>query len=248
MVDRHKLGLDIDDAITTGRDNLAVRGDVEGWCEHLAVDLLGVSMVGQMAGVPIGPHRLACLHAQHSSESVVLRTLFQSFLLSNCVDCFHHKAGRSPELGYAILATFQDREANSRETKNVTRLRIESLRQELVEMASQRSKSASPEAASVFRLTVELFEESELNAAQMLCETCEVAPELFEEKVVDLLALGVSDEVFAAKCLPVLTCLARKAPSVRDRVRPKVVASSQLALADRSNFRIIGRVFEQHRG
>jgi len=38
----------------------------------------------------------------------------------------------------------------------------------------------------------------------MLCETCEVAPELYEDKVIELLELGVSDDVFAEKCLPVL--------------------------------------------
>jgi len=230
MVDSQRLGHDIDDAIDTGRDNSAIRADAEGWCEHLAVETLGISPLGQMAGVPIGPHRLSCQYAQYATGSVVLRHLFRDFLVNNCVGCDHHKPGGRAEFGQACLAAAQEGEAKARKAESERGLQIETLRRELVEMAAQRAETAQPEAASVLRLTADLFEETELNATQMLCETCEVASELFEEKVIDLLEVGVSDEVFAAKCLPVLANLARKNPAIRDRIRPRVIESSQLRL------------------
>lgn len=232
MVDSRKLGHDIDGAVATGRDNAAIRADVEGWCEHLAVETLGVSMVGHMAGVPIGPHRLSCQYAKYSTESHVLRSLFQRFITENCAGCAHHQPGPRVQFGRDYLTAVQENDARTREAESKRHQEIERLRQELIELANQRSATAQVEAASVFRLTADLFAETDANAnaTQMLCETCEVAPELFDDKVVALLELGVSDEIFAVKCLPVLACLARKAPEIRDRVRPCVIDACRLDL------------------
>ena len=80
---------DIDRAVETGEDNARIRPDCEGWCEHIVVETLGISMVGQMTGVPIGPHRISCQHARTSSESVALRNLFGWFAEENCIGCEH---------------------------------------------------------------------------------------------------------------------------------------------------------------
>jgi hypothetical protein len=230
MVDSYERDFHIDRAISHGRDNAAVIGDVRGWCEHLSVQLLGVSMVGQMAGVPIGPHRLSCQYAQYGAEAVVLRPLFQNFLIENCKGCPHHKPGPSPDLGFALLTAAEQHHASAREAERLRRSQIDALRKELVSAANEYARTEQVQAASIFRLAVDLFEDEKNNAADALCEASKLAPELFDEKILNLLELGSSDEVFAAKCLPILASVATQSPSVRDRVRTRVADSIRLAI------------------
>jgi hypothetical protein len=230
MVESDVLGRDIERAVATGRDNAAVRADVEGWCEHLHVETLGVSMVGQMMEVPIGPHRLSCQYANCSTESVVLRRLFERFLIDNCAGCPHHVQGPKPHLGETILAEAAQKAFAAQQAAQRRYAQIENLRAELVQMAQQRAAAAQTEVASLFKLTVELFSDSDNDSTQLLCEATALAPQFFEDKVVELLELGASDVAFAAKCLPVLAGIARKNAGVRERARPSILRAGELGL------------------
>ena len=244
MVNSRKENARIDEAISTGRDNAAIRPDVEGWCTHLHVETLGVSMVGQMAGVPIGPHQLSCQHAEYSIQSVVLRSLFQGFLVDNCINCPHRQPGTRPAFAESCLASHREAILNREEAAKMKNQRIEDLRRELVELANNKAASSQQEAASLLRLVVDLFANNESNTTHLLCETTKVASELFEEKAVDLLVLGISDEAFAAKCLPVLTCLTRKESTIRERIRQPTIAASKLDLPIEMVSESIGACFQ----
>jgi hypothetical protein len=230
MVDSYGRDLHVDEAISDGRDNAAVIDDVKGWCEHLCVEPLGVSMLGQMVGAPIGFHRLSCQYAEYAVEGLVLRTLFQGFLVDNCKGCPHHKPGPKPDLGFAMLTAAEQRRATASEAERVRRLQIEDLRKELIGAANEYARTEQVQAASIFRLAADLFVDEDNNAAEALCEASKLATELFDDNVLHLLELGSSDEMFAAKCLPILASLAKQSIAVRDRLLPCVTESVRLAI------------------
>ena len=189
----------MDRAIETGADNQAVFQDVDGWCDHISVEILGVSMVGQMVGVPIGPHRISCKHAAHAIESVCLRNLFHGFLLDNCRNCEHHKPCKNSSYGTEFIESVR-REENEREEAQAKREEnVQLLRTKLTELARAHESETLDQTASIIRLTIELFSDSGISAVEPLCESTALAPDLFNESVLELLETGSADEDFCRR-------------------------------------------------
>ena len=230
MVEKDMFG-DINGAVETGEDNARIRPDCEGWCEHVVIETLGISMVGQMMGVPIGPHRISCQHARSSLESVALRNLFGWFTEENCIGCEHFSAGARPEFGRQTIEAIESRKSAHEKREREKSSKLANLRGRLSDLAKTSSQSAEPEAASIHRLVIDLFsEEIEDDLVSALLESCDVAPEFFDAEVVEILVLGISDVEFAPRCLPVLTELARRRPDVIDANRARVESTVRLPM------------------
>lgn len=220
---------DIDRAVETGEDNARIRPDCEGWCEHIVVETLGISMVGQMTGVPIGPHRISCQHARTSSESVALRNLFGWFAEENCIGCEHYSAGSRPGFGRQTIEDIERGKGERKKHEEEKASKLASLRERLAALAKTNSQSAGPEAASIHRLAIDLFsEETGHDSVSVLLESCDVAPEFFDAEVIELFVLGISDAEFATRCLPVLAKLARNRSDIREANKKEVESTIQL--------------------
>ena len=124
---KKNFGTDIDRAIDTGADNALVKTNCAGWCEHIVVETVGVSMVGQMTGIPIGPHRISCQYATGANESTVLRNLFGWFLRDNCISCPHYQEGSSPGYGRQVIEDIKRRDSEQIFREQQRKSRIEEL-------------------------------------------------------------------------------------------------------------------------
>ena len=230
MVDDTTSRKQFERAIETGADNGQCFPDAEGWCSHINVEVLSISPVGQMVGVPIGPHRISCKHAKHSIESVALRRLFQGFLIDNCVDCPHYKPGPRAVYGKNFLEDFL-RETRKREEADAARdAEVERLRNELTKQARQQSEKNLDQSASIARLTIELFGGANHDTTKELCDACQIAPHLFSTTIVELIVLGAQDDALAEKCLPVLAALARNKSDLAPKLANCFVQSVSLPI------------------
>jgi hypothetical protein len=135
VVKKH-FGTELERAVDTGADNALVKTSCAGWCKHIVVETVGVSMVGQITGVPIGPHRISCQYASHAVGSTVLRNLFAWFLKDNCVSCPHYQEGSSPGYGRQVVEDIKRRDSEHRFQVQQRKLRIEELRRRLKQTAS----------------------------------------------------------------------------------------------------------------
>lgn len=231
FVVRQPLNEDIDRAITTGKDNAAIRSDCEGWCRHVVIETLDVSPVGQMAGVPIGPHRVSCKHAA-AIESTCLRNLFTSFLGQYCDGCEHYIDGDLPQFGTGILEDIRNRKLEGQRAKDERHAAVTQLRKQLVDRVAEFADAAEPEAASIHRLAADLFlPDPPASVLSALFESCNVAPEFFDVNAIDVLVNGVSDDEFAERCLQVLSALARARPSVCKDIRESVLSTLERNLS-----------------
>lgn len=227
MVDR-QFDLGYQRAIDTGEDNRLVRPQCEGWCKEIQIETLAVSMVGQMTGLPIGPHQISCRFGS-THESGSLRNLFTWFVESNCIGCEHHCPGSSPRFGLEIVETIQKNRTESDAREAEREDSIERLRQQLKESADRLAESAQPEAASIHRLASRLFSgDTDSDVFTALLQSCDVAPEFFDAAIVELLLLGLSHIESSHACLRLIAALTRKKKDVGATALEKVLSALSL--------------------
>lgn len=98
------MGDQIEDAIQIGLENQELIALGKSWCSHIRTDRahLGVGMVEQATGLPIGGGRFTCDYARNPVGLAGMRLAVSAlgFYENNCIGCADREPGeRVPNLG-----------------------------------------------------------------------------------------------------------------------------------------------------
>jgi tetratricopeptide (TPR) repeat protein len=102
-MDEEDIQDDLDRTTAIGIENAQILALAANWCEHIGVARgpMGVGLVEQATGLPVGGGSLRCSYARAPTHfGMQLKFNAADFYEENCIGCPHHKpTGREPHLG-----------------------------------------------------------------------------------------------------------------------------------------------------
>ena len=230
MAKRGNQRKEFEDAVRIGENNAAFAPRIERWCSHLKVEFLGGGLWAQMTKLPIGRMAIDCPHAKASSmQSMHLASVAAYFVNENCVGCPHHEELNPDNAGRDILRESErDRTARAAvPVRSEARQRLAGL---VTGDLAQALKSAPTTEQSILELVAGLDDEtSSVDAAKILLQAAELAPEFFSSLACEVIAEHLSELDHGGLCARVLRALGRKKRSL-----PPVAVDAALRCVDRS--------------
>ncbi len=106
-VDEADIQDDIDRTTAIGIENAEILTLAANWCENIGVTRgpMGVGLVEQVTGLPVGGGSLRCSHA-HTPTSFGMQLKFSAadFYQENCIGCTYHKprGGQIPRFATGV--------------------------------------------------------------------------------------------------------------------------------------------------
>jgi hypothetical protein len=191
-VDERDIQDDIDRTTAIGIENAQILELAANWCEHIGVTRgpMGVGLVEQATGLPVGGGSLRCSHARApTSYGMQLKFTAADFYEKNCLGCPHHKStGRTPHLGAWADAVLVERDEHTRKAAEERRVEQEK-RRERTDRRRFLLGTPDPAVQAILDL-VELVdaEEPDPEAERLLLKHGELSPHDFPDALLNHLA------------------------------------------------------------
>lgn len=204
---RRKLTKLIDEATELGKQN-ANKHRYLNWCKHLQINLKFPSELGQMTGLPIGPHEIHCPYF-HGSEGVSVETIATSFIQSHCANCQYHEEVDPDNLGKLIVEKVRHRQ-NQPDPAALLRQQLRQLAQvEDPAKILQNNVSSDKELNGLIILFDESKHKNEA-AEKVLAAAHDLGSHLFSAEAIRVLTTYLSDEDIGTLVVDILRAVCEK--------------------------------------
>jgi len=191
-VDEADIQDDIDRTTAIGIENAEILTLAANWCENIGVTRgpMGVGLVEQVTGLPVGGGSLRCSHA-HTPTSFGMQLKFSAadFYQENCIGCTYHKpTGRSPNLGAWADAVLAERGEQARMAAEERRV-AEEKRRERTEQRRFLLGTPDPAVQAILDLVERIDAEApDPEAELLLLKHAELSPQDFPDALLSHLA------------------------------------------------------------
>lgn len=199
----------INEATELGRKN-AQKHLYLNWCKYLQINLVYPSELGQMTGLPIGPHQIQCPYF-HGTQGVSVELIANGFIQEHCTDCKYHEEVDPDNIGRGLVET-------ARLRKNQPDPHV-LLRQQLRKVAQvdDSAKILQQNVSSDRELNglIILFEESKHKcqaAEKVLAAARDLSPQLFVPEAVRVLTTYLSNKDIGVIVIDILRAVCTKNP------------------------------------
>ena len=208
-----------EELVELGRENARIIGLAKSWCANIRSDrgMMGVGLVEQMTGLPIGGGTFRCDHARFPApHGMRLNSIALEFYASNCREC-EHREPAGPLLEH--LGSWAESHLARREQQDQESQRVRQIADEEREMRraarNLRLGGISAQVDSILELLNQIDAESKpADAGKRLLSLAGLAPEAFTQQVAAELR-DTASVLHSSSILDALM-LAYRAAGVRD--------------------------------
>lgn len=197
--------------VELGQQNAALIPRVQRWCDHLKVRMVSSGLLAQATGLPIGRMAIECEHATGMSvQAMQFDQVAACFITENCRGCPHQQELNEDNAGREILQAADKVQEEEKKPKTATPAarRVRGL-------VSGDLSTAMATAPTTEQSVLECVARLELpdqaaEAAQLLCQAAELAPEFFNDLACEVIAEHFPELFHGGACVTALRIIGRK--------------------------------------
>lgn len=198
--------------VELGQANVELAPRIERWCGSLKVRLVSAGILAEVTRLPIGMMEITCPYAKNGGiQSMTLRDVAAYFVTNNCRGCPNHKELNPDNAGREILREAEKIETEEKAEKQAASAAAQRVRKLVRSDLTAALKSAPTTEQSVLECVARLEDPQQAReAAALLRQGAELAPEYFNDLACEVMAEHFSDIRSAADCAKALRLVAQK--------------------------------------
>lgn len=206
--------------VELGQANAELTPRLERWCSSLKVRLTSYGILAEVTRLPIGMMEVNCPHAKNGGiQSMTLQDVAAYFVTKNCRGCSHHKELNPDNAGREILREAEKIETEEKAEKQAASAAMQRVRSLVRSDLTAALKSAPTTEQSVLECVARLEDPQQASdAAALLCQGAELAPEYFNDLACEVMAEHFTDSRSARDCAQALRLIGQKRGKIPDVV------------------------------